>query len=187
MRGQALAALVEPLGRQARRSGTAVQRPEKSGRRLRGCALRQQRQRRHPQDFFYSRHKHSPSLASSAETRIVYAQPDVTPAEKEVAMSRSRLVVAHVALTWLIRSSPASAQASRPNIVIMYADNLGFGEVGDLRRRPRRADAAAGRARARGPAAHELQRRDVLHAVARRRCSPGGTASGPGRSPTGCP
>jgi arylsulfatase A-like enzyme len=44
-------------------------------------------------------------------------------------MSRSRLVVAHVALTWLI-SFPAWAQASRPNIVIMYADNLGFGEVG---------------------------------------------------------
>ena len=46
-------------------------------------------------------------------------------------------------------------------------DNLGYGEVGIYRRQPRRADAAHRRAVRGGHAADELQRRDVLHAVAR--------------------
>ena len=61
-----------------------------------------------------------------------------------------------------------TAQASPPNIVLILADNLGWGELGLLRRRraARRADAAHRRARRRRAAAHQLQRRERLRADA---------------------
>jgi hypothetical protein len=43
-------------------------------------------------------------------------------------MSLSRAVVA--TLLWLVAVLPLSAQAPPPNIVLIFPDNLGWGEVG---------------------------------------------------------
>ena len=47
-------------------------------------------------------------------------------------MSRSRQLAALIGVLAIaaVAPPPASAQRPRPNVVIMYADNLGYGEVG---------------------------------------------------------
>ena len=49
--------------------------------------------------------------------------------------------VASILLALSMWTSPLQAQASRPNIVLMFPDNLGWGEVGAYGARARRADA----------------------------------------------
>ena len=101
--------------------------------------------------------------------------PSSKGSEAQVYMGRALREAAAIALLIGALGATATARQERPNIVLMFPDNLGYGEVGIYGGdrgvpTPRIDGLAAG-----GHAADQLQRRDLLHALAR------GAAHGPAR------